>query len=486
MWLFPFFLLIFTSSVSAHVGSPDIFYEHAAGPYRLLVTIRPPLVIPGVAEIEVVSTSSELRELKITPLHLSGPGAQFAPTADHLQRSAENSTLFTGSLWLMEQGAWQVRIQAEGPQGQGEFSVPVPAVAQQALRMQKILAAGLFVLMLFLSVGAVSIVGASLRDGQLEPGTTPGPFQIRRARLIIRATAILVLATLFLARAWWNSIAQNHERKLYKLPQLSATLEPPGRLILRLPDPGLWKGLQLTANPLIPDHNHLMHLFLIRLPELERFWHLHPEQVERGVFCQDLPAIPAGRYQIFADVVHQSGFPETMVAEIDLPHVPGKSLSGDDSEGAGTLLSRADRTRNSLELCGGGRMVWERDSSPLKSRRASWFRFRVEDQAGKPADDLEYYMGMAGHVVFLKTDQTVFAHVHPSGTPPMAMIALTQNGLTSELGDAHVGHRKMGSLLSSVVSFPYGFPQPGEYRIFVQIKRAGRVQTGVFDAQVEP
>jgi hypothetical protein len=34
------------------------------------------------------------------------------------------------------------------------------------------------------------------------------------------------------------------------------------------------------------------------------------------------------------------------------------------------------------------------------------------------------------------------------------------------------------------VSFPYGFPKPGEYRLFVQMKRGGVIETGVFDTQV--
>ena len=49
--------------LAAHVGSPDIFFEGDAGPYQLLVTIRPPQVVPGVAEIEIRSLSADVREI---------------------------------------------------------------------------------------------------------------------------------------------------------------------------------------------------------------------------------------------------------------------------------------------------------------------------------------------------------------------------------------------------------------------------------------
>ncbi|MBV8906989.1 MAG: hypothetical protein JOZ22_25395, partial [Acidobacteriia bacterium] len=100
--------------VFAHVNSPDVFYEGEAGPYRLLVTIRPPQVVPGVAQVEIRSASPDVRQIRIVPLRLTGPGAKLAPVPDLAQRSTDDPNFYTGALWLMSTGAWQVRVQVDG------------------------------------------------------------------------------------------------------------------------------------------------------------------------------------------------------------------------------------------------------------------------------------------------------------------------------------------------------------------------------------
>ena len=39
--------------LSAHVGSPDAWFEGNAGPYRVTVQVQMPGVVPGVAQIFV-------------------------------------------------------------------------------------------------------------------------------------------------------------------------------------------------------------------------------------------------------------------------------------------------------------------------------------------------------------------------------------------------------------------------------------------------
>ena len=104
---------------NAHVGSPDVFLEGQAGAYRLLVTIRPPKAIPGIADVEVLTTSDDIREVRIVPLPLTGDGAKFAPVPDRASRSPEDPRLFTGHLWLMFAGSWQVRVHVTGERGDG-------------------------------------------------------------------------------------------------------------------------------------------------------------------------------------------------------------------------------------------------------------------------------------------------------------------------------------------------------------------------------
>ena len=107
----------------------------------------------------------------------------------------------------------------------------------------------------------------------------------------------------------------------------------------------------------------------------------------------------------------------------------------------------------------------------------------MEDSNGKPVNDLEPYMGMAGHAVFVRSDRSVFAHVHPAGSVPMAALALVQKDVKPTDMDMNHGMAHPATTPAEV-SFPYGFPQPGDYRIFVQVKRSGQIETGVFDTRI--
>src|ERR1700726_3146872 len=175
-------LFALVSACQAHVGSPDVFYDGSAGPYRLLVTIRPPQVVPGVAEVEIRSASPEVREIRVAPVPLTGPAAQYPPTPDILRQSKDDPQFYTGSVWLMSCCSWQVRIYTDGSQGKAEMAVPVAGIATRTLRMDKATGAVLLLFLIVLGAGIVSISGVYAREAQLPPGVDPDQRQKRRGR----------------------------------------------------------------------------------------------------------------------------------------------------------------------------------------------------------------------------------------------------------------------------------------------------------------
>ena len=445
----------------AHVGSPDVFLEAMAGPYRLLVTVRPPKAIPGVADVDILTTSDDVREVHIVPTPLVGLAAKFSPVPDRAVRSDQDPRLFTGHLWLMSAGAWKIGVTVDGERGPGTLSVPVPTQPQTTLAMTSALRITLFVFMLVLAAGFIAIISAMAREAKLGAGESLDARARHRGRIAGAIAAAVMGAVLYLGNWWWSVEATAYDRYIYKPLEGTATVDN-GVLRINLHDPGWMSSRRM--DDFVADHGHLMHLFVLSA-ELDRLWHLHPQEVSTARFQQTLPDMPAGTYELFADVVHATGMPETVTGKF----VVAANVSSAVPPGADdSSWWSNDRTSTNI--------VWLRDNTPLTTRKLTTFAFRVEDAAGRPVNDLELYMGMPGHAVFVKRDRSVFAHVHPSGSAPMASLDLAMPS-----SNPHAQHQMA---TPSTVTFPYGFPEAGHYRIFVQVKRGGAVITSAFDADV--
>ena len=526
--------LLFAPFAHAHVGSPDVYAEGNAGPYKLSVVIRPPLVIPGVAEVEVHSQTPGIHAIAITPLALTGEASKHPPTPDAMRNPTADTGYFTGQLWIMAPGSWQIRFLVDGDQGHGVWSVPLPAAARGMRSMQRGLGIFLGALGILLILGMTGIVGAAARDSQLAPGEAAPPKNRRTAAIAMSVAFVLLIGLTVFGDWWWRSEAADYSAAIYKPMTMDATLVSGNLLDLKLTDPG-WLGSHRTGN-FIPDHNHLMHLYMIRWPAMDTVFHLHPEPIASDEFQLALPSVPAGTYHLYADIVHASGFPETMVATVTLPAITARPLAGDDAEGQGSPVSTAPSTTLQFALPDGYTMVWNNPGT-LLARQPVDFTFTLLDPKGHPAQDTALYMGMLGHAAFVKDDGSVFAHIHPSGTPAMAalMMAEQQNAPASQsapsaapsAADSSVpgahAHSHVGvssganpsglpastasapssgrsavdmpgmnmsdtnpsdDRLPSSVSFPYGFPTPGHYRIIVQMKHGSTIETGIFDATV--
>jgi hypothetical protein len=173
------------------------------------------------------------------------------------------------------------------------------------------------------------------------------------------------------------------------------------------------------------EHEKRMHLILARR-DLTGFQHLHPEQAADGTWSAPVRLGEPGSYRMFADFSHDET-PRTLAADLrvdgaaDLRPLPAPRPTAVSDGGYDVRL---DRSGDELSF------AISRDGKPVQT---------------------EPYLGAGGHLVALREGDLAFLHVHPTGDGP---------------------------------SFEVEFPTPGRYRLFLQFKHEGRVQTAAFTQEV--
>ncbi|HXC24841.1 MAG TPA: hypothetical protein VNU46_02920, partial [Gemmatimonadaceae bacterium] len=477
------------------------------GPYPVVVNVQVPGVVPGVANVYVRvtgdATSSVQRVLASGNIF---DATAASPPPEVAEPVPGDPNLYHVGLWMMTPGSSSITVVVRGTRGVGKLVVPVVIVANQRLVLNRPLGIALATLGVLLFLGIVSIAGAMAREAGLPRGATPDPRRRRNARLVMSVTAVVAAGLLFGGWTWWNVEDQQFRQTLYKPMASRAAVRTRGGvpyLDFMITEPSWMQVHQLTnltrgtlsaVTPLVRDHGKLMHLFLVRDPDRRVFLHLHPTTVDSITFPTPLPPVPAGHYRVFADIVRESGYAETMTTTVDLPPPtttarPAPPVSDqDDAWFVGTPA-----IGDTALLADGSVMHWTRGSTPIVVNRPAPLRFTVTDARGRLVT-LEPYMGMAAHAVILRDDGAVFVHLHPTGTVSMGAqetFALrratdTVAGMIARRMQADPGMGMMMAMpvMSNPVRFPYAFPKSGHYRIWVQVKRAGRILTGVFDTQV--
>ncbi len=498
--------------LSAHIGTNQVVFEGQAGGYPVRVLITPPGVVPAQVPITV-------RVLRGTPTRVTVRAAQWnvgtkgAPPAEDAALVPGDSGVWAHDLWIMTANVYSVYVAVEGPAGSGSVVVPMQTSATRTLGMERGMGAVLIALGTLLVAGMLTIIGAAVREGPVPPGQSPPPARVRGARIAMASGAALLALAVFGGSTWWDAEDRAYRRRMLKpiAMEASVRLVDAERVLTMAITDSLWRTNRFA--PLMPDHGKLMHLFLIRADGAETqsaLAHLHPLRVHADSFVTRVPALPAGRYLLFGDLLLQNGAQRTLVDTIDVPVtpvVPGEeggvpvavssavvpALDPDDAWSGVTPVTLGAAYR----LASGGMVVLTADAR-VDAGRDLRLVATVTNADGSAAI-LEPYMGMGGHAMVLRRDAGVFVHLHPMGTASMtaqAQLMRRERGDTALLDSAQIaavmasaetvdgGAHAMHAMGAAELSFPFAFPSAGAYRVFVQVRRNGVVETAAFDVSV--
>ena len=532
-------LMLISASLFAHVGSPGVIYQGKAGPYNIMVNINPPDVIPGTSSISVYIDNQQVNHVYLQPVYWYA-GDKGSPKSDEALPVNGTPGQYQGIVWLMQSGVASMRITVDGPLGKGSAIIPVMAVSTAQRTMPASLDWGLGALGILLAVLMITIIGASVTDGIAAPGPGSKP-SARKKYIAMAVTALILFGILFGGSAWWNSWSSNYRKFLYKAPLAhTRILMGANGMVLQLNIDSAWlRKNNESMSYIVPDHGKLMHLFLVKEKTDDVFAHMHPTRKDSVNYQVALPDIPAGRYLVFGDIVQWNGFTETISDTLTIPakpavqNVPGTNNSlYHDPDDTYVVSNAINDNKNpftgkttlvcgkpgiEMKLADGSSATWQHTANTsFEANKIYPLTFAIRDPLGQPAK-LQPYMGMMGHAVILKHDGSVYVHLHPVGTYSMASQEIIQNRINGNgkaplLPNPKLFIDSIDRLISSIramsedernayltagmkgmampamdgmVTFPYAFPSPGNYRIWIQMKRDGKILNSAFDAVVE-
>jgi Heavy metal binding domain len=208
------------------------------------------------------------------------------------------------------------------------------------------------------------------------------------------------------------------------------------------------------------NHERLFHLFVVSR-DLSEYQHIHPQLDADGSFTVETTLPREGLYKLHSDFFPAGGTPQLIHQDLaTTTDRRGAARAPDALVPDAALTKSVDGMRVSLELGAGGEAPPAGVLVPLK--------FRLADaRTGAAVRDLEPYLGAWGHTLILNADQSHYLHSHP----------------TEMLPD---GYDPAATRGGPEVEFKAMFPEAGDYRIWTQFQRGGRVTTISFTVRVRP
>jgi hypothetical protein len=205
------------------------------------------------------------------------------------------------------------------------------------------------------------------------------------------------------------------------------------------------------------NHEKLFHLFIVS-QDMTEYQHIHPRLERDGSFEIETVFPRAGLYKLHADFFPTGGTLQVLHRELSTAgyRASNSSLPAALTPDA-TLVKTVDGMTINLDLGG--------TSAPVAGALVP-LKYRLTDErTGELVRDLEPYLGAWGHTLILNSDQSEYLHSHPTEMLPDNVERATLRG-------------------GPEVEFQTMFPAPGNYRIWTQFQRAGRVITVFFTVRV--